>query len=287
MFLFVAVEILARVVWPHGWSWGFVRWAGLLPVAGVAAFVSYRHMSGLLAHYGEEPVVYYIGPLAVDGLMIMATAALMAGGRAARATATAQTETVTHPTTVAPVAVPAVPAPVVAGEGTRTCPPACGSAATGGPSTPSPCRPLRRPKRVAPRALKPKPAVATPARSTTDIPVTASDPGRSSSQLAPAWSPAAATSPKPTARPPATEIGAGELAVKLRVSTSRAKQVLAALANTTDSRRLPTATARPQPYPDDRLGPDRRAPEPTLGHGPGRRAQPHQPTTTTRKVNRP
>jgi hypothetical protein len=48
VFLFVAVEILARVVWPHGWSWGFVRWAGLLPVAGVAAFVSYRHMSGLL-----------------------------------------------------------------------------------------------------------------------------------------------------------------------------------------------------------------------------------------------
>jgi hypothetical protein len=48
VFLFVAVEILARVVWPAGWSWGFVRWAGLLPVAGVAAFVSYRHMSGLL-----------------------------------------------------------------------------------------------------------------------------------------------------------------------------------------------------------------------------------------------
>src|SRR4029450_1026761 len=50
VFLFVAVEILARVVWPHGWSWGFVRWAGLLPVAGGAAFVSYRHMSRLLAH---------------------------------------------------------------------------------------------------------------------------------------------------------------------------------------------------------------------------------------------
>jgi len=112
VFLFVAVEILARVVWPHGWSWGFVRWAGLLPVAGVAAFVSYRHMSGLLAHYGEEPVVYYIGPLAVDGLMIMATAALMAGGRAARAAATPQAEQVTGRAVVGSVA-PAVVAPAV------------------------------------------------------------------------------------------------------------------------------------------------------------------------------
>src|SRR5262245_30618911 len=71
--LFVAVEILARTIWPHGWSWHLLRWAGLLPVAGVAAFVSYRHLSGLLAHYGEEPIVCVIGPLAVDGLMIMAT----------------------------------------------------------------------------------------------------------------------------------------------------------------------------------------------------------------------
>ncbi len=45
------------------------------------AFVSYRHLSGLLAHYGEEPIIYYVGPLAVDGLMVMATGALMATSR--------------------------------------------------------------------------------------------------------------------------------------------------------------------------------------------------------------
>src|SRR4051794_40160184 len=46
VFLFIAVEILARVPWPHGTVWHFVRWAGLLPVAVVAALVSYRHLSG-------------------------------------------------------------------------------------------------------------------------------------------------------------------------------------------------------------------------------------------------
>jgi hypothetical protein len=47
--------------------------------------VSYRHLSGLLAHYGEEPIIYYVGPLAVDGLMVMATAALAAGKHARKA----------------------------------------------------------------------------------------------------------------------------------------------------------------------------------------------------------
>ncbi|GIE93318.1 hypothetical protein [Paractinoplanes rishiriensis] len=78
VFLFVAVEILVRVAWPHGWSWRLVRFAGITPVALVAALVSYRHLSGLLKYYGEEPIVYIVGPLAADGLMVMATGALLA-----------------------------------------------------------------------------------------------------------------------------------------------------------------------------------------------------------------
>lgn len=50
-------------------------------MAGVAAFVSYRHMSGLLTHYGEDILVATVGPLAIDGLMIMATGALLAARR--------------------------------------------------------------------------------------------------------------------------------------------------------------------------------------------------------------
>jgi hypothetical protein len=81
--LFVAIETLARTGWPAGWRWVALRYLGLLPVAAVAAVVSYRHLSGLLAYYGEDPLTVRIGPLAVDGLMIMATGALIATARAA------------------------------------------------------------------------------------------------------------------------------------------------------------------------------------------------------------
>jgi hypothetical protein len=78
VFLFAAIEILARTAWPPGWRWWLLRYAGLLPVAAVAAIVSYRHLSGLLAFYGEDRLVVTIGPAAVDGLMVMATGALLA-----------------------------------------------------------------------------------------------------------------------------------------------------------------------------------------------------------------
>ena len=81
VFLLVAVEILARVAWPEGLGWTLLRFGGLLPVAAVAALVSYRHMSGLLEFYGEDPLTTTLGPLAVDGLMVMATGALIATSR--------------------------------------------------------------------------------------------------------------------------------------------------------------------------------------------------------------
>jgi hypothetical protein len=78
----VAVEIFSRVDWPAGRRWVALRFGGLLPVALVAAFVSYRHLSALLAHWGDDPLTVAAGPLAVDGLMVMATGALIALGRA-------------------------------------------------------------------------------------------------------------------------------------------------------------------------------------------------------------
>jgi hypothetical protein len=79
--LFVVVEIVARTDWPAGRRWVALRWAGLLPVALVAAVVSYRHLSGLLAHYAESALTARLGPLAVDGLMVTASAALVASSR--------------------------------------------------------------------------------------------------------------------------------------------------------------------------------------------------------------
>ena len=88
--LFVAIEILARTAWPTGRQWLTIRLVGLLPVALVAAVVSYRHLSGLLAFYREDGLTATIGPLAVDGLMVMATGALIAAARR-RATTTEAT----------------------------------------------------------------------------------------------------------------------------------------------------------------------------------------------------
>jgi hypothetical protein len=106
--LFVAVEILARVAWPTGRRWTALRFAGLLPVALVAAFVSYKHLAGLLVFYGEDNLTAMLGPLAVDGLMVMATGALLA--TATRRPAAAVTpETVTTDATVTAPEVTALP----------------------------------------------------------------------------------------------------------------------------------------------------------------------------------
>jgi hypothetical protein len=78
--LLVALEILARSPWPDGVRWLAVRWMGLVPVGVVAAIVSYRHLSALLGYYGEDAITVAIGPLAVDGLMLMASGALLATG---------------------------------------------------------------------------------------------------------------------------------------------------------------------------------------------------------------
>jgi hypothetical protein len=96
--LFVAIEILARTPWRSGWRWVALRFGGLLPVAVVAAVVSYRHLAGLLAYYREDRLTAAIGPLAVDGLMVMATAALIATSSRYRATTPANPPPPREPT---------------------------------------------------------------------------------------------------------------------------------------------------------------------------------------------
>ena len=229
MFLFIAVEIFARTNWPHGWSWHLLRWAGLLPVAGVAAFVSYRHLSGLLAHYGEERVICIVGPLAVDGLMIMATGALMAGGRVARTTAHGLTtspaleqspvRSPVHATIPAPrpariVASAAAPAPVA--------PPVPAPAPVAAP-TPAVVKTRVQARREArdrrPRRLEPLPTSLSPQWTQPG-----QSPNVSPGQLAKARHIVAAHQQET-----ATVISAGELAVRMRCSTEQASRLLAAL----------------------------------------------------------
>jgi hypothetical protein len=76
--LLISLEVISRVQWPLGAWWGIARYGGLTTVALIAAVVSYRHMSGLLGYYGEDFITTAIGPLAVDGLMVVCSTALLA-----------------------------------------------------------------------------------------------------------------------------------------------------------------------------------------------------------------
>ncbi len=79
--LLVGIEVVARTPWRQklGESfWETVARLGLVPVAAVAALVSYLHLSGLLAYYGEGDVTSVVGPAAIDGLMILCSGALIA-----------------------------------------------------------------------------------------------------------------------------------------------------------------------------------------------------------------
>jgi hypothetical protein len=122
--LLISIEIISRVQWPDGWGWWLVRYGGLTTVAAIAAIISYRHMSGLLAAYGESGLSAAIGPLAVDGLMVVSSGAMLAiadnvrtAGRAAALADQAAAEPVPAPSDV-PVMAAQVPSEPLAGGGT-------------------------------------------------------------------------------------------------------------------------------------------------------------------------
>jgi hypothetical protein len=75
--LMLTIEILTRVHWQPERRWTIARFAALILVAAVAAVLSYRHLAGLMTYWGEDWVNAHLGPLAVDGLMLIAATALL------------------------------------------------------------------------------------------------------------------------------------------------------------------------------------------------------------------
>lgn len=108
MALLISLEVISRITWPTGVMWWLTRYAGLTTVAVIAAIVSYRHMAGLLTSYGEDGFSASIGPLAVDGLMVVCSVALLAvadNRRRAAETIMPTAETIITPETMAEEAV--------------------------------------------------------------------------------------------------------------------------------------------------------------------------------------
>jgi hypothetical protein len=76
--LLIALEVISRVQWPEGRWWWITRFGGLTTVALIAALTSYLHMAALLGYYQEDRITVSLGPLSVDGLMVVCSVALLA-----------------------------------------------------------------------------------------------------------------------------------------------------------------------------------------------------------------
>lgn len=75
--LLLSVEILVRVRWQPEKRWMVARFTGLIVVSVVAAILSYLHLRSLLIFWQYGWFQGSIGPLAVDGLMLIAASALL------------------------------------------------------------------------------------------------------------------------------------------------------------------------------------------------------------------
>ena len=92
--LLLTVELISRIP-VHRRGLAAVRIIATALIAGIAAWVSYWHMAGVAARYGETGASAYLLPLSVDGLIVVASVCLVelgghlatvpAAGRATRA----------------------------------------------------------------------------------------------------------------------------------------------------------------------------------------------------------
>ncbi|MET8278493.1 DUF2637 domain-containing protein [Micromonospora sp. NPDC005174] len=74
--LLITVELVTRVP-VHRRALGVLRVAAASIIAAIAAWISYHHMTGVVARYGETGTVPYLLPLSVDGLIIVASVSLV------------------------------------------------------------------------------------------------------------------------------------------------------------------------------------------------------------------
>lgn len=79
--LMLAIEALSRIPWPKGILWGLARFGGAGAVAVGSAVISYGHLRGVLLAWQYGPLAAAVGPLVLDGLMVVCGFALLAMSR--------------------------------------------------------------------------------------------------------------------------------------------------------------------------------------------------------------
>lgn len=90
--LLLSVEVLSRVRWPHGWQWALARFGGTGAVALGSAIISYGHLRDVLLAWQYDPLAAAVGPLVLDGLMVISGFALLASSYVALGGTRAQSQ---------------------------------------------------------------------------------------------------------------------------------------------------------------------------------------------------
>jgi len=73
----LAIEMFVAPRWSGKTMFQVWRWFGCLTVGGMAMVVSWTHLHDLMASRGQLAIVAILGPLAIDGMAIMATGLIL------------------------------------------------------------------------------------------------------------------------------------------------------------------------------------------------------------------
>jgi hypothetical protein len=85
--LLLSVEVLSRVPWAPGFWWALARYGGAGTVAVGSAIISYGHVHEVLLAWDYGPLGAAVGPLVLDGLMVVSGFALLTMSREQAGTA--------------------------------------------------------------------------------------------------------------------------------------------------------------------------------------------------------
>src|SRR4051812_39099979 len=202
--LLLTVELISRVP-VHRRSLAAARLIATATTAGIAAWVSYWHMTGVAARYGETRASPYLLPLSVDGLIVVASIFLVElGGRIA----TMGNED-KAPAPAIPRLIP-TPAPTPA----PPVPPTPARATPAPPRPPAPPPPPPHPRPPPPPAPPPGPPPPTAA------PASAAPASAAPASAAPASAAPASAAPASAAPPAMDHRTRAEIAAALSQHTS-------------------------------------------------------------------
>lgn len=77
LLVLLAIEMFVSPRWSTARMFQVWRWLGCLAVGGMAMVVSWTHLHDLMASRGQLYLVSVLGPLAIDGMAIMATGLIL------------------------------------------------------------------------------------------------------------------------------------------------------------------------------------------------------------------